>query len=136
MHGHANTIWVIDDTVPIDVYSAHRIQKEAVAVRSREQRQQNAAWHGDVYKLVFALHDFFPAFDYCTICTGGNPQTLAWLEKRPRKPLFNDLERICRLDYFEFTRHMESLNPVSESQGLARIEQFLDSRATASDGTR
>ncbi|MCC2658293.1 MAG: hypothetical protein K0Q76_3401 [Panacagrimonas sp.] len=133
VHGHADSIWIIDDTVPIDAYSAHRNQKEAVAVRRRERRQESAAWHGDVYKLVFALHDFFPAFDYCTICTGGNPQTLAWLEKNPRKPLFNDLERICRLDYFEFTRHMEILNPVSEAEGLARMERFFHSRGSALD---
>lgn len=129
VHGHAGSIWILDDTVPSDAYSAHKNQKEAVAMRRQEQRQENPAWHGDVYKVVFALHDFFPAFEYCTICTGGNPQTFVWLEKTSRKPLFNDLERISRLDYFEFTRHIEILNPMSEADGLARIERFLRSRS-------
>lgn len=131
VHGHAGSIWVIDDTVPLDIYSAHKIQKEAVAMRRQERRLENFAWHGDVYKVVFALHDFFPALSYCTICTGGNPQTFVWLEKSPRVPLFNDLERISRLDYFEFMRHIEIMNPMSEADGLARIERFLRSLGPA-----
>lgn len=132
-HGHAWSIWILDDTIPVDAYSAHKQQKEAVAMRRQERRQDNAAWHGDVYKVVFALHDFFPAFEYCTICTGGNPQTYVWLEKTSRQPLFDDFERISRLDYFEFSRHPEILHPVSESDGLARIERFLQSRGPAQE---
>lgn len=135
VHGHPGSIWILDDTVPLDAYSAHKNQKEAVTMRRQERRQENAAWHGDVYKLVFALHDFFPAFEYCTICTGGNPQTYVWLEKNPRTPLFNDFERISRLDYFELSRHIETLNPMSESDGLARIERFLQRRRSATPVT-
>jgi hypothetical protein len=127
-HGHRRTIWIIDDTVPVDIYSAHKVQKDAVTMRRQERRQENFAWHGDVYKVVFALHDFYPAFNYCTICTGGNPQTFTWVEKTARKPLFNDLERISRLDYFEFMRHLDILNPVSEAEGLDRIAHFLHAR--------
>lgn len=128
VHGHAGSIWILDDTVPIDIYSAQKNQSEALALRRQERRQENFAWHGDVYKVVFVLHDFFPALSYCTISTGGNPQTFIWLEKCPREPLFDDLEHISRLDYFEFTRHIEIMNLVSEADGLARVERFLQSR--------
>lgn len=134
VHGHARTIWIIDDTVPIDIYSAQKIQAEALALRKQERRAESFAWHGDVYKVIFALHDFFPAFSYCTIATGGNPQTFAWMEKTSRTPKFNDLERISRMDYFEFTRHIDLMNPMSEADGLARVERFLRSVPPDSSG--
>src|SRR5271163_201190 len=62
---HARTVWLIDDVLPIDVFSAWPVQKEAYQFRKRAGGD-SAAWHGDVFKVVFFIHDFFPMFRYVT----------------------------------------------------------------------
>jgi hypothetical protein len=86
---HRDSVVIIDDTRPVDVYSSLRDPHEAVARRAEAGGSGNA-WHGDVYKVVFAIREFHPSLEYVTIMTGGNPQTLVWrpgdAQKRPQKP--------------------------------------------------
>ncbi len=124
-HSHDKTLWIIDDTVPRDVYSA--ISDHQAALRARRQAgAEGSSWHGDVYKVVFAIHDFFPVYSFCTIAGNGNPQTLVW--KQPRadfSPAWNNLESISRIDYFDFLRAKDFLNLVSEEEGIAQAISFL-----------
>lgn len=117
---HPKTIWIIDDTVPSDIYSAWPDQKEAVRFRRQAAGAlESQAWHGDVYKIVFAIHDFFPMMSFCTITTGGNPQTLVW--RKPRQdfsPALNNLESISRLGYFDFKKRFELMNAKPEEEAL------------------
>lgn len=70
-YAHDKTIWIIDDTVPSDPYSA--LPDQARCNAYREQAGVNSrAWHGDVFKTVFAIHDRHPEMAYCTPM-GGNP---------------------------------------------------------------
>lgn len=119
-HGHRDTIWIIDDTVPIDVYSSLPEQRDARRFRKEcAPGEFKPAWHGDVYKVVFAIHDFFPAYSYATIHDQGNPQTVVW--QRPREnfaPLFNDFEKISRLDFFDMKKHAQVFNYASEKDVL------------------
>jgi hypothetical protein len=116
---------LIDDTVPNDVYSAHPRQAEAVRLR-REAGGKGAAWHGDVYKLAFLIHDFFPSLDYRTIVGPGNPQTLAWRAAGPpRKPLFNSLERISRLSWFDLQAHGDILRTTTEAEAIDLCAQAI-----------
>jgi len=99
-NAHDDTIWIIDDVYPIDVFSALRDPKAAASYR-KETGRPGASWHGDVYKVVLAIHDFFPNFCLRTFSAGGNRQTV--LIRRPRidfKPLLGNLEAISRADYF------------------------------------
>lgn len=112
---HDRTVWLIDDVLPVDVYSSLPIQRDALKFRRTEHNDNNLAWHGDVYKLIFALHDFFPMVSYVTLLGSGNPQTLAW--KSPRNhfiPIFNSLEKIERLGYFDMLKHETVFNGKSE----------------------
>jgi hypothetical protein len=129
-HSHEKTIWVIDDTVPSDIYSAHKVQASAVGRRVAETKNKKAlAWHGDVYKTVVAIHDFFPSFNYCTVNTVGHKQTFVWMEKQARAPLFNDLEAISRMDYFGFLAHFDTLRPLPEAEAIAKVcTQFAAGR--------
>ncbi len=121
---HDKTIWVIDDTVPCDVFSsltnhlqAHRYRDEAGLTP-----KHGKAWHGDVFKLVFALHDFFPMFSYRTVLNPGNPQTVIWRQPRtPFKPLFNSLETISRLTYFDFKEQFDVLRVADDAQIRSEI---------------
>lgn len=99
-NAHDDTIWIIDDVYPIDVYSALRNPKDAAFYR-KEKGRPGASWHGDVYKVVLAIHDFFPNFCLRTFSAGGNRQTV--LIRRPRAgfaPVLGNLEAISRADYF------------------------------------
>jgi len=116
---HDRTVWLIDDVFPVDVYSSLPIQRESLKFRRRERNDNNLAWHGDVYKLVFAIHDFFPMMSYVTLMGSGNPQTIAW--KSPRNnfiPVFNSLEKIERLGYFDMLNHGDVFNGKSEEEGF------------------
>jgi hypothetical protein len=121
---HPRTVWVIDDTVPRDIYSAWPDFQEAVRQR-RAAGGKSGAWHGDVFKVVFAIRDFFPTMNFCTV-TEANPQTLVWFEtRRDFKPLFDSLETIPRMSYFDFNRHETELNYCSEGEGIAATLEAL-----------
>ena len=123
-HAHPRTVWLIDDVFPRDVFSSHRNQKQAVQFR-HETGDMARSWHGDVYKTVYAIHDFFPQISYCTIKTGRNRQLLAWYQ--PRKnfvPQFNDLEKITRVDYFEFRNLEDIMNLVTEPEAMKLISAW------------
>ena len=118
LHCNDRTVWIIDDTIPIDVYSTINDKRKALHARNAAGGQ-GGGWNGDVFKMVFVVHDFFPSFSYCTVRTKGNPQTLIW--KQPRKdfqPMFNNLETISRLNYFDFKENRPIFNLVTEEEGL------------------
>lgn len=119
---------LIDDTVPNDVYSAHPSQAEALRLR-REAGARGAAWHGDVFKIAFLIHDFFPFLDYRTIIGSGNPQTLAWRTAGlARKPVFNSLERISRLTWFDLQAHGDILRKASEQEAIDLCAETIATR--------
>lgn len=116
---HEKTVWVIDDTCPTDVYSACPDQRVAVGTRKKDFNIESGVWHGDVYKIVFAIHDFFPMFSYRTIESADNSQTIVWRQpRRPFSPVFNNLEKISRLTYFDFQAHSSVLQRAPEDVTL------------------
>ncbi len=109
---------LIDDTIPNDVYSSHPKQGEALRLR-HAAGQRGAEWHGDVFKIAFLIHDFFPFLDYRTIVGPDNPQTLAWRTAGPaRQPVFNSLERISRLTWLDLQMHDDILRKASEQEAI------------------
>ncbi len=118
---HARTIWLIDDVLPNDPYSACRNQSQAYALR-KQAGLISKAWHGDVYKVVFFIHDFLPNLSYCTIRDGGNPQTVVWQHHRTATvPRFGSMELISRLSYFDLMDNLDILNLVEGSEALCRV---------------
>lgn len=132
LHTHERSVIVIDDTRPSDVFSALRNQSLAVKLRSSEQdprtrglRRGRLAWHGDVFKVVFAIHDFHPGFEYVTVVGSGNPQTIVWRSRDfDRSPRFDSFEAIGRLSYFDLLLNEDVLRPAAEDEAL---ESCLDS---------
>ena len=77
------------------------------------------SWHGDTFKVVFALHDFHRGLDYRTIVGSGNPQTLIWRSKKGwRRPVFDSMEAISRLTYFDLLEWSEVLRECSEDEAI------------------
>jgi len=127
---HDQTVWLIDDVLPVDVYSAWPNQKEALGFRKRAGGD-SWAWHGDVYKVVFAIHDFFPMYSYVTLGGRGNPQAIVW--KAPRvdfTPIFDSTNAIERVSYFDLLKREEILKVKPDEEGL---RLFLESMAAGAE---
>ncbi|NEP88203.1 MAG: class I SAM-dependent methyltransferase [Okeania sp. SIO2C2] len=104
---HANTIWLIDDTCPGSYAQAQPLHQNCVKLRENSQ-EKSKNWMGDVFKVVPAIHDFFPQFSFATFPDHG--QTVIWNQWRENfQPLWNSLESISRLDYLDFVEQQETL---------------------------
>jgi hypothetical protein len=115
---HPRSVILLDDTWPSDIYSAHPDASAALRLR-REAGNDSPAWHGDVYKIVYYIHDFWPSLNYRTITQSGNIQTLVWRgNSGNRRPLFNSLERISRLSYFDMQANLSVMRPTDEDEAI------------------
>jgi hypothetical protein len=112
-YSHARTIWLLDDTHPSGPLAANP-DLRVTRWLHRLFRVKNGDWMGDVFKVVFAIHDFFPQFTYATF--PGHGQTAVWLETRQNfRPTWNSLKKICGLGYRDFLKfrdsHMSIMGP-------------------------
>lgn len=116
---HAKSVLILDDTFPNDVYSA--LPDHAASIHFRKAAGSDCdSWHGDVFKTVFYIHDFWPSLNYRTISESGNPQTLVWRSNRgARQPVLNSFEKISRLSYFDLQNFYEILQMVSEETAIS-----------------
>ncbi len=115
---HTRSVMLIDDTVPNDVYSTLPDLETAERFRTAAGSTRRS-WHGDVFKTIFYIHDFWPGLNYRTIVGSGNPQTLVWRGIGPlRKPIFNNVERISRLSFFEFHDYFKYMLPAGEDETI------------------
>jgi methyltransferase family protein len=115
---HPATVILIDDTLPSDVFSAIPDPGRALSHRARTG-SDNQAWHGDTYKVVYAIHDFHLGLDYRTIIESGNPQTLVWQSSNIRRPpAVPSMEALTRLSYFDLLESIDVLQCVSEAEAM------------------
>ena len=117
---HDRTVVVLDNVVPVDEYSAMP-DRETALRRRQEAGSSRTAWHGDVYKTVFAIHDLHPELDYRTITTGGNPQTVIWPRQRQVSARFADEAEIAALSYGAVERHWDLFAAGSEDDVVATV---------------
>jgi hypothetical protein len=118
LHAHHRTVVLIDDTVPVDPWSAIPDQARSLRLRAAA-RQPGNPWHGDVFRVVAAIHDLHPGLDYRTIVGSGNGQTLVWRSTAGgRTPRFDSLEAIARLDWFDLQDHHDLLRAVPEDEAI------------------
>lgn len=115
-YSHINTIWLIDDTHPISLFAA-----DPDRARSRRLQKivkdESRYWMGDLYKVVFAIHDFFPQFSYATF--PGHGQTVIWAEPRQNfSPVWNSLQKISNFKYDDFLEHKSSLMNIKSSEEI------------------
>ena len=133
-HSHAGTVFLIDDTVPCDVFSTCRDQRQCLNLRSTITNDPDPRWHGDTYKVVPLLSTFNCDLRLLTLMDGGNPQTLLW---RPLRPVEEDslrtmqamwaVQNLAAADYLWFLENISLYNPVSEEEGLQEVIDSLTS---------
>lgn len=119
IHSHAGSVILLDDTLPSDPYSALPDQRRSLWYR-QQAGLAGRNWHGDVYKVVAAVHSFHPALDYRTIVDSGNPQTLIWRGTRdPGRTAPLELDAISRMSYFDLLDHRELLREAAEDEAIS-----------------
>lgn len=124
-HAHDRTVWLIDDVVPSDELSSLPNRGE-VRRRRREMGIESGVWHGDIYKVMFAIHDFHPEYSFVTIKGGGNPQSIVWKAKRENViPALGSMQAIEQLDYAEFVKRKETLNLRTEEEAMQILAASL-----------
>ncbi len=124
-YAHEKTVWILDDTIPCDPYSAIPCEESAMAIR-KAAGVGDCVWHGDVFKVVMWLHDLHPEFAYCTIMDKGNPQTVVWrAAPQKRAPIFANAEAIQYMEYYSMLRHAAYYFPVREDDFMSRVGQPL-----------
>ena len=80
-HINPGGVIVIDDTVPIDEFSALPSQKDCYRLRIESGRHNDGSWHGDVYKLIYVLSkNEKHKIHIATVTDLSNPKTVVWME--------------------------------------------------------
>jgi hypothetical protein len=117
-HAHVRTAILIDDTVPSDPWSALPNLDRSMRMR-RLAKAPGSPWHGDVYKVVAAIHSFHPSLDYRTIVGSGNPQSLVWKGARddPGPPPLT-LDAIAHMSYFDLLDRPALLREAAEDVAI------------------
>jgi hypothetical protein len=122
-YAHDSTIWLIDDTAPIGFFAA--LPDSKLAYYSRKFLGiKETFWMGDVFKVIFAIHDFFPSYSYATF--PGHGRTVIWKQKRLNfTPMWNSLEKIRNMNYFNYVKFKEYLCEKSDSQILELLSKHI-----------
>lgn len=111
---HDRTVWILDNTVPSDPWSALPDQNWSYTYRAQAQ-VADKPWHGDVYKTILAIHDFHQDFSYATQVDTGNPQTIIWkTDRHERQQVFGSFELIQKITYFDLLDNIHLLLPTNE----------------------
>ncbi|MGD1713243.1 hypothetical protein [Dapis sp. BLCC M172] len=104
---NTNTIWLINNTCPGSYAQAQPSYQNCARLKNFSQ-EKGGAWMGDVFKVVAAIHDFFPQFSFATFPDHG--QTVVWNKwRKDFQPKWNSLETISRLEYLDFVEVQETL---------------------------
>lgn len=117
---HDKTVWLIDDVAPTGYLSACPNSNFYKAAR---RLVKQPSWMGDVFKVIYTIHDFFPQFNYATFPEHG--QTVIWKETRKEfNPKWNSVRRISEMNYFDFKKYRNPyLKIMSEEQVFEIIKR-------------
>ena len=121
-HSHDKTIWMIDDVYPNDAFSILEDQEECYRLRSEAGKGRNLSWHGDIFKVAFAIHDLRPEFSFAT-AKSRNPQMIIWRSPRTPEKRFENIVQIDNLNYEDFLANRDLLNLMSERDAIQKAKQ-------------
>lgn len=121
---HSRTIWLIDDTNPTGILAMNPDYRLAYRLR-RLLRIKDRRWMGDIFKVVFAIRDFFPQFSYATFPEHG--QTVVWYGTRENfEPKWNSLKKISNLGYRDFLVSKDELVIMPPAELVARLNSRFE----------
>lgn len=115
---HPGTVWLIDDVMPNDKYSALPNHEEAIKQR-RAAGGSDTSWHGDVYKVVWMIRTFHSGMTVRTIWR-QQPQAVVYFSvNRKASSIKNiSLGEIAGLDYDDTVKRRDEYSPGEEQEIL------------------
>lgn len=123
---HNRTLWLLDDTCPDSLAAADRSTDRAAFLR-KQLNINNGSWMGDVFKVICAIHDFFPQLSYATF--PGHGQTVLWFSPRTDfHPKWNSLRAISELTFADF---LELSNTIFQRTRAENILSLISSSLNA-----
>ena len=122
---------IIDDVIPTDNFSA--IPNQIKALRSRWASGLTGwNWHGDVYKILFALDEFHPELKTMTICDfEGNSQLIVWKKDKSQRTFNLKKEAAIKLssltyeDLFDKDGKPKGIELNNESEAMDKIRAII-----------
>jgi hypothetical protein len=115
---------IIDDVLPSSYDASLQYGKETLAVRTMSG-STDRAWMGDVYRLVFFIQSFCPAFYYATVAD-NHGQLVMWRGKRDKGQFRPRLvEQVARLDYRHVVMERDAFNLQRHSDIIKRAHGDL-----------
>ncbi|KKC27604.1 class I SAM-dependent methyltransferase [Sphingomonas sp. SRS2] len=88
---------VVDDVLPSSYAASLPSYERSIALRQETGNRKNH-WMGDVYRLVFFIRDYLPAWRYATVGSGPFHRLILWQSPRRLGPT-RTVEQISRLSY-------------------------------------
>jgi hypothetical protein len=130
-YAHARTIWLIDDVMPNDVFSAIPDQSEALRKRKAATGSSDSAWHGDVYKVVWMIKAFHNNMTVRTFWK-QQPQSLVYYSCATDTPSVSSatLGEIASLTFNGTLSHRTEYNIGDEDDILRECVAAMKERAT------
>ncbi len=127
-YSHDKTIWIFDDTIPSHQFSAMPSIEKHDEWKKCAGLSRDIAWYGDVFKVIFAIHDKFPEFSYCTQTDDANSYTILWRTEKPskRSKVFDIGKNIVDMRYEDFVDYAWVVHPVSRSEIVNKIFTTID----------
>lgn len=121
---HDKTVWVLDDTMPNDVFSADPDQDRCYRLR-RKLGNDDWSWMGDVYKTVFFINQMLPAFHFRTF--SGHGQTVVWKGRRGRDLSGSTvgLGRISNMTYEDLIENFDIMQVDTDQSIYDAVAQAL-----------
>ena len=99
-YSHDHTIWIIDDTLPSSLLAA---SENTLLYKVLRRVLRQPEWMGDVYKVVYAIHDYFPQYEFATFENPG--QTVVWKSiRKDFKPFTHSMYRLSKMSYLQFLK--------------------------------
>ncbi|WP_132252392.1 class I SAM-dependent methyltransferase [Methylobacterium segetis] len=123
---HDRTIWLIDDTVPNDSFSALPDQERCYRLR-RSIGNGDWSWMGDVFKVVYFIRTMMKFYHFRTF--GGHGQTVVWRDPRIVENFVGTpVAEIGTMSYEDFIEtHRETMNLVEDENIFADVQSFISS---------
>ncbi|MCJ2033438.1 class I SAM-dependent methyltransferase [Methylobacterium sp. J-068] len=117
---------IVDDVFPSDVFSSFRDWNDAMELR-RRLGGSSGDWHGDVYKMLFMVHDFFPSLSYAIVDDGSsNKQLVVWKKQRVGfENIFNDMTQVSEATYFDLIKYEDRFRIMGEDELVALLSEDL-----------
>lgn len=122
---HANTIWLVDDTVPTNVFASLPDQLECWESR-KKLGLHDWSWMGDVYKVVFFVAKMMPFINYRTYSEHG--QTVLWRTRNDRRKICENIVAvgdIGQMTYADMIRCLDVMRITSDPEILSSIGSEL-----------